>query len=233
MKYLVNRETKEHRIYEYADGNKHYLPAEERPNNDDWMFVEADAEGWITNHYDTSPLSDESNCQIRNVDGTTSGIGRASDFYWRQVTSYRPILDNPVVKESLTAPAPDYDPRSVSFNLLKRLEAAHEAAQSIPELEAELRKVLGSMGYDLVARSPFVDATDTDVATMPDMSDWRNWQEGDLLECVSSSENLSKGGLYIIKSDGHGFYILDDEGDDCSVSIIEERFRFHSRPEKT
>jgi hypothetical protein len=54
--------------------------------------------------------------------------------------------------------APDYDPRSVSFNLINRLKAAHEAAQTIPDLEAELREVLGSMGYDLVARSPFVAA---------------------------------------------------------------------------
>jgi hypothetical protein len=41
--------------------------------------------------------------------------------------------------------------------LLDRLKAAHKAAQTIPDLEAELRKVLGSMGYDLVARSPFVE----------------------------------------------------------------------------
>jgi hypothetical protein len=51
--------------------------------------------------------------------------------------------------------APDYDPRSVSFNLLDRLKAAHEHAQQIPDLEAELREVLGSMGYDLVSRNPF------------------------------------------------------------------------------
>lgn len=53
--------------------------------------------------------------------------------------------------------APDYDPRSVSFNLIDRLKAAHEAAQTIPDLEAELLEVLGSMGYDLVARNPFVE----------------------------------------------------------------------------
>ena len=51
--------------------------------------------------------------------------------------------------------APNYDPRSVSFNLLDRLKAAHEHAQQIPDLEAELRAVLAGMGYDLVARSPF------------------------------------------------------------------------------
>jgi hypothetical protein len=50
---------------------------------------------------------------------------------------------------------PIYDPRSVSFNLLNRLEAVHEAARQIPDLEAQLRHVLGSMGYDLVVRSPF------------------------------------------------------------------------------
>lgn len=52
-------------------------------------------------------------------------------------------------------PAPDYDPRSVSFNLIDRLKAAHEAAQTIPDLEAQLRQVLAGMGYDLVSRNPF------------------------------------------------------------------------------
>jgi hypothetical protein len=41
--------------------------------------------------------------------------------------------------------------------LLDRLQLAHKAAQQIPDLEAELREVLAGMGYDLAARSPFVE----------------------------------------------------------------------------
>jgi hypothetical protein len=52
---------------------------------------------------------------------------------------------------------PDYDPRSVSFNLLDRLDAAHEAAAQIPDILAEIRERVGKHGYDLVARSPCVD----------------------------------------------------------------------------
>lgn len=51
-------------------------------------------------------------------------------------------------------------------DLLNTLKRAHEAAQQIPDLEAELREVLGSMGYDLVTRSPFfeTEAHGTDAA---------------------------------------------------------------------
>jgi hypothetical protein len=240
MKYLVNRETKEHRIYEDADGNKHYLPAEERPNNDDWMFVEADAEGWIKWDGGECPLPDNCLCHYNMVNGSWPRPCAARFLRWDRagsegdIIAYRPILDNPVVKESLTAPAPDYDPRSVSFNLLKRLEAAHEAAQSIPELEAELREVLGSMGYDLVARNPFVEP-ESATETPQDMSDWRNWREGDVVEAARNhNDGLTSGETYKYRTSGISGYVgikSDDTGEPNSYPP--DYFRFHSRPEKT
>lgn len=59
-------------------------------------------------------------------------------------------------------------------DLLNTLKRAHEAAQSIPELEAELREVLAGMGYDLVARSPFVEA-EADVKTPQDNKYAAEW----------------------------------------------------------
>lgn len=58
--------------------------------------------------------------------------------------------------------------------LLDRLKAAHAQAQTIPDLEAELREVLGSMGYDLVARSPFVE-TEPAVETPQDNKYAAEW----------------------------------------------------------
>ena len=127
------------------------------------------------------------------------------------------------------------DPRSVSFNLLDRLKAAH--AQQIPDLEAELREVLGSMGYDLVARSPFVEQN-SDTKTpinlcQEDMTDWRNWREGDLLLCLTGlDDGLRDGDSYEIVKCGHMLCIVDDEGCVRRVKFHAERFRFHSRPAK-
>lgn len=61
-------------------------------------------------------------------------------------------------------------------DLLNTLKRAHEAAQSIPELEIELREVLADMGYTLGKLSPFLD---DEAKPAQDMNDWRNWRFGD------------------------------------------------------
>ena len=61
-------------------------------------------------------------------------------------------------------------------DLLNTLKRAHEAAQSIPDLEAELREVLADMGYTLGKLSPFLD---DEAEPAQDMNDWRNWRFGD------------------------------------------------------
>lgn len=141
MKYLVNLDTKEHVIYNYGMSWC----------QDSWRIVEADAEGWIEWDGGECPLPDDCMCEIKTPVVSTNirakiaseWIWGGTTFEWSRITHYRPILDKPTVKESLTVPAPEYDPRSVSFNLIDRLKSAHEAAQSIPDLLAELREALG------------------------------------------------------------------------------------------
>jgi hypothetical protein len=183
MKYLVNKETKEHVIY---------VPW---LMNSQWTLVEADSEGWIKHEGKECPLPDDCLCEVW-VKGAKRpfALENPQKLYWSELFSYRPILteqaepvkasdhgEHDTMQDAMRAispeydkacddfeselsdfimgsnelKAPDYDPRSVSFNLLDRLKAAHEHAQQIPDLEAELREVLASMGYDLVARSPF------------------------------------------------------------------------------
>jgi len=164
--------------------------------------------------------------------------------------------------------------------LLDRLKAAHKAAQTIPDLEAELREVLGSMGYDLVARNPFVEAVDSDSlyelahdtlqsalddiwacsqsyshddlknkiafyceqhslaepeATDKDMTDWRNWREGDVLECVNGDGHVSiaSGNLVTVRqvqfTNGTIMFCHPDGFEGVALT---RRFRFHSRPVK-
>lgn len=134
--------------------------------------------------------------------------------------------------------------------LLDRLKTAHEAAQQIPDLEAELREVLGSMGYDLVARSPFANQcccnpaqcwepcgvlgkseAHVAVSPEPDMSDWRNWREGDLLKCVNSKgwDCFDMGDIYRVTKHDCAFICVD------GVAVVKQYindFRFHSRPAK-
>jgi hypothetical protein len=160
MKYLVNRETKEHRIF-YGTV----------PLYGEWIAVEADAEGWIQWHGDIEwPLPD--NCSVELVSSTGfKHTGAACGFCWNAVRRYRPILDKPedIAKDAGMTASENYenqckrlgfDPEQQCDDIISRLKSAHEAAQTIPDLLAELREVLGSMGYDVVARSPFVERTD-------------------------------------------------------------------------
>jgi hypothetical protein len=179
MKYLVNRETKEHKVH---PGFGLYGPH-------GWDIVEADAEGWIK--WDGSkecPVADGSTVDVWTA--PTVDFLQGLPYYanknpdkviWQCVARYRPILE-PTTKESLTveqamdAAGAHYakqwnadteeamdkaiegamDEYDLS-QLLINLKSAHEAAQMIPDLLAQLRQVLEPMGYDVVARSPFVE----------------------------------------------------------------------------
>lgn len=235
MRYLVNRETKEHRI----DRCPEALPAE------DWYRIEADSEGWIPHTGNECPLPDDVDCQWKSGEEHTSKTVRAGSVRWsvgranRNITHYKPILEQAEkVQEPVTDAARKeraaellhIESASKRMMLLDRLKAAHEAAQQIPDLEAELREVLGSMGYDLVARSPFFETEET-AQNPQDMSDWRNWREGDLVRCLDS---FGWGGRFLVgkiykverlKPDG-----LIIAGQEIGRNVGD--FRFHSRPAK-
>lgn len=63
-----------------------------------------------------------------------------------------------------------------------------------------------------------------------DMSDWRNWREGDIVECVDSSFGfISVGEAYSITGfTGESIEFLDDDGDEMDYAC--SAFKFHSRP---
>jgi hypothetical protein len=191
-----------------------------------WTLVQSDEEGWIKHDGDEYPLPDDAPCLLRFKAGSETGRTAGKHWCWDlgTISHYKPILE-----QEETTPAPQYDPRSVSFNLLKRLQAAHEAAQTIPDLEAKLREVLGSMGYDLVSRSPFVEP---EAAVEPDMTDWRNWRDNDLIRCVAKAEDLTEGKMYRCLINKRGAYIIDNLGLPLSICSHHHLFRFHSRPAK-
>ena len=235
MKYLVNRETKEHRI----------APAVVPPEfMGRWVIVQADAEGWIKWEGRECPLPDDVMCQIRNIFTVQSDLKSADEFYWSHVKAYRPILDKPELKPSSDAfnakIKAEQERRALLQvgDLLDRLDAAREAAAQIPDILAELRERVGKHGYDLVARSPFVDggAYESDMVSdpdgwkspEPDMSDWRNWRAKDRVMCVSESKPFISGRVYEVTRgvDSDGFVMIEG----YNVRDTRHSFRFHSRP---
>lgn len=232
MKYLINKETKEHTV----------LTDTTLWSSKDWTLVEADDEGWIAHTGNECPLPDDVFCELKLADGFLNTRVRAATSWWHNVGHHSIVAYRPILTESEPVQEPDYDPRSVSFNLLDRLKAAHKAAQTIPDLEAELREVLGAMGYELVSRSPFVEpesiknplsAKITLTSAEPDMSDWRNWREGDLVECVDSEhhECLRIGDIVELRQSANSvpfFKWIDGRIHAANAA----RFRFHSRPAK-
>jgi hypothetical protein len=119
-----------------------------RFSNSTWTLVEADSEGWIAHTGKECPLPDDCLCEVW-VKGAKRpfALENPQKQYWSELFSYRPILDGvPAAPAKLT---------TNTLDLLGTLSRAHEAAQTIPDLEAELREVLASMGYDLVSRNPF------------------------------------------------------------------------------
>lgn len=265
MKYLINKETKEHVIY---------VPW---LMNSQWTLVEADSEGWIPHTGTVCPLPDD--CMVDTMWDDGQGAPRMAAGHWKwrdpSITHYRPILAEKVqepdfIGADLDLPADCFEQGldrkieadkkralqmrasedAAKLDLIGRLCVAHKHAQTIPDLEAELREVLGSMGYDLVARSPFVDLANNQQDIDPefaqaiednifelgksepaeDMSDWRNWRERDLVECVDGYnwDVFKQGGLYrVTKTHKEWVYI-----DTWPIYQHIKDFRFHSRPAK-
>ena len=150
MKYLVNRETKEHVKKGLAP-----LWLDESP---DWKVVEADPEGWIPWSGGECPLPDD--CEyafrFRSNDGSKN-TQTAFKMRWEHkggmddVTAYRPILSETAEKETLkhfkaygaTLKAPEaYIGGGEVPIVFDRLRNAVEAAESIHAIIAEIDAML-------------------------------------------------------------------------------------------
>lgn len=212
MKYLVNTQTKEHIRY-----------------NDDkmspvgiWKIVEADADGWISWNGGECPLPDDCEFQYRYRNEGVSSSKWASGLRWAHINlggdivSYRPILAE---KEEVVC---EMQPASV----FDRLRQATEAAESIPAILAEINALLPDW-YCVTKREAEQPAED--------MADWRNWKEGDLVECISIMDD-GFGRLYNIKV---GDILPIELASNIGVRTVvgswgkTGAYRFHSRPVKS
>lgn len=145
MKYLVNRETKEHKILTdnmvWAHG--------------DLRMVEADDEGWIKWDGGECPMPPGSECEFVCENGRSVKTG-VDYLEWRKgiegfsnVTFYRPILpaeSKPSLEETW-----DRIEKAAKVDVFTRLSAAVAAADSIPALIAEINGMLPE-GYEVTRK---------------------------------------------------------------------------------
>ena len=97
MKYLVNRETKEHKV---ATPLAESIIKRYPDFRDDWQLVEADSEGWIPWSGGECPLPDDCECNIKtkhmrehSMTRIAAGWDWAHDNY-NAITAYRPFSPN-------------------------------------------------------------------------------------------------------------------------------------------
>lgn len=229
MKYLVNRETKEHKV---ATPLAESIIKGYPDFKDDWQLVEADDEGWIPWSGGECPLPDECKCQIELQDGERHLPEPSRRWAWERnigeftIAAYRPILSETAEKEEPRRPG-----RTIAYipetpeNVFDRLKSAIAASESIPGIIAEIDALLPD-GYS-VQRCP------KEAEPAEDMSDWRNWSTGDLLECVRPKQGyLTLKGHYTMADREYGYVCVDKDDSGEEGRFDRDRFRFHSRPAK-
>jgi len=144
MKYLVNRETKEHKVYS----------ATEFYDDKAWRVVEADDEGWIKwdGKSKKRPLPADARVEVLfSYNNEAAGHLLASDWRWadEELTHYRPILP---VESKPTLEIPwDLIEKAAKVEVFTRLVSAVAASESIPALIADINSMLPE-GYEVTRR---------------------------------------------------------------------------------
>ncbi len=146
MKYLVNKETKEHIVF-HADVSVPYPQ---------WSIVEADSEGWITWEGGERPLPDDCICDVKVQNGKRLLSHTATTWDWGldigpgTITHYRPILATSDTEEprryGTTAAS-----AGTQQSVFDRLKSAIAASESIPAIIAEINALLPE-GYHVTKR---------------------------------------------------------------------------------
>ena len=108
--------------------------------------------------------------------------------------------------------------------LRDRIQKIDIVVQELEEERLSLVQSLEAEGFALI---------DAKREPAEDMTDWRNWKAGDLVECVKKSEViavLTIGRNYVLGKDCVSLCITDDDGDEMTSCIREGCFKFVSRP---
>lgn len=205
------------------------------------------AEGWIRHRGGKCPVEDGVKVDYRMRSGDVDSFGRKSDtLYWDHdneggdIMAYRlhkpaeqvEACSKPELRISLPENYGEIIGGSVEGPLQwrDRITEIDATTQALTAERAELVQKLASEGFALIGRV---------VEPVEDMSDWRNWKEGDLLEMVKASdwEEMTNGKLYEFAAPENrdNFAVVDDNGELRSFHIgsddfVSGDFKWHSRP---
>lgn len=215
MKYLVNRETKEH--IRYHEDCSVPLPG--------WTVVEADDEGWIkweAKSISKCPLPDDAKVEVLfSYDKKPTSNLLAGDWSWndKMITHYRPILpaeskpdNNWLYQDDSIITTSD------SADVFTRLSAAVSASESIPALIAEINALLPD-GYEVREKAKTEAVTD----------DVQEFRVDDRVECVNADgveQHLSVGAVYRVSKIMAGCIAVAGSDD----AWLPDRFKLYSRP---
>lgn len=260
MKYLVNRETKEHRLHNY--GEEHRLGSV----HGKWDVVDADDEGWIK--WDGRlgcPLPQDALCEIVTKDDgarVTKDVLAARMWSWcmpkddpAHIVSYRPILPADSKPEPLGYQAWD---AATTYRESDKVMMPSGQVVTFGDITPGLIKKEFDSDTVFTRLSAAVAAADSIPALIAeingmlpdgyevrekakteqpaeDMSDWRNWKRGDLVTLKDDAMAISEVKhrlIYIIERvERDGFSIASDcAGFSHGFSESASKFKFHSRP---
>ena len=197
------------------------------------------ADGWIRHNSKQQPVDDHVAVEIRTRGGDYE-VCKASGFTWdataeNQIMAYR--LHKPAEQvEACSKPDPrDSAKRDSDYVcwMRDRITEIDATTKALTAERAELMQKLASEGFALIVRV---------VEPVEDMSDWRNWKDGDIVRYEGLPDFHSKyftiGNLYEIKVVEAGddrkniynpvIFKADDSGEENGWQP--ELFKFHSRP---
>jgi len=218
----------------------------------------ADKDGWVRHRGGKCPVGAGTVIEYRERNGNIEvecepellGIMWLHENHPRDIMAYR--LHKPaeqvVTRQEMSEAFAPTEPQGVFIpSKIDQIDGPIKWRDRITEIDAttraltteraELVQKLASEGFALIG---LINDLLTEAAQKhEDMSDWRNWKVGDLLEMVKASEweGMTNGKLYEFASpeNGYNFAVVDDGGELRSVCIgsndyVTGDFKWHSRP---
>lgn len=201
------------------------------------------AEGWIRHNNKKQPVDDHVEVEIRTRSGDYE-VCRAYGFAWDatgpdQIMAYR--LHKPVEqveacsKPELQIRLPDGYGEIIGCSVegplqwRDRITEIDSTSLALTTERAVLVQKLASEGFALIGR---INELLTDAAQKhEDMSDPKNWRNGDIVECIVDHEGyFTAGSRYVVdymECDWVNIH-ADDDGDENAIRP--HKVKFHSRP---
>ena len=190
---------------------------------------------WIRHNSKQQPVDDHVEVEIRTRGGDYE-VCKASGFTWdataeNQIMAYR--LHKPAEQvEACSKPDPrDSAKRDSDYVcwMRDRITEIDATTQALTTERADLVQKLASEGFALIGR---INELLTDSAQKhEDMSDPKNWRNGDIVECIVDHEDYFTAGYrYVVdymECDWVNIH-YDDEGDENAIRP--HKVKFHSRP---